>query len=113
MPRQLFAVILERIGWLAMQPRCIHPVKQRRWEDRAAFGENDGQYMAFGRETTPELTLRRGRPASGQPVKPDSCWENQRANWNCASSWLTWGKVVARSVAECERRARGHTMVCP
>ena len=93
MPRQLFAVILERIGWLAMQPRCIHPVKKRRWEEHeAAFGENDGQYMAFGRETTPELTLRRGRPASGQPVKPDSCRENQRANWNSAQLLANLGK---------------------
>ena len=34
--------------------------------------------MAFGRQTTPEPTLRRGRRASGRPVKPDSRRENRR-----------------------------------
>ena len=36
-------------------------LRSRRWEEyEAAFGENDGQYMAFGREATPELILRMG-----------------------------------------------------
>ena len=61
-------------------------LKKRRWEEyEAAFGENDGQYMAFGREATPELILRMGHRASGRPAKPDFRRENQRANWNSAA----------------------------
>jgi hypothetical protein len=46
------------------------------------FGERDDECTAFGRETTPEPTLRRGRRASGRPVKPNSRRENRRPYWD-------------------------------
>ncbi len=51
-------------------------------ECEEVFGENDGECLAFGWQTTPGLGLRRGRRASRWPVKPNSRRENQRDNWN-------------------------------
>ena len=59
--------------------RLRSPVGQKYKE---VFGESDGEYTAFGRQTTPEPTLRRRRRASGRPVKPTSRRENRRAYWD-------------------------------
>ena len=60
--------------------RYAHPVKKLSLaEYEVVLGESDGECTAFGRETTPEPTLRMGRRASRRLVKPNSRRGNQRA----------------------------------
>ena len=61
---QLFALAYNPANFLR---RLALPKSIRQWS-----------LTTFGGQTTPELTLRRGRRASRWPVRPDCRWANQR-----------------------------------
>ena len=82
---------------------------------RSGFGESNAQRTAFGRQTTPELPLRRGRRASGRPAKTEfSAGKSADLLEIPLCDWLIWRRcrserIRAQPIWEIPVRSSGYS----